>query len=364
VLVATSPGKTLSQTQVDAIVHLVASSIENLDADQVTVAGADGKVLAAGGKTTGTSGGDAQSQQTGTFEQRMGANVQTMLEQVVGPGHAHVAVTADLDFDQTETKTQTYTQDPKVGPISEAKTAEGYSGAGGGTAGVLGPDNLGVPSSSGTGSYSKTSDTVNNAIGSITETRKAAPGKVRKLGVAVVLDQATAKNLNTAQVEKLVSSAVGLDTTRGDTLAVSTMSFDQSAAKVASSELAAADAATKQNQMLSMAKTGAMVLGILLMVFIAFLASRRKKKASLTPAEKAQLREAQQALEEARARAAAALEAAPELPALEMAPSVPAGDPELEGRQREIAAMVERQPDEVAMVLRSWLADQRTGADR
>ncbi|MDQ1646156.1 MAG: flagellar M-ring protein FliF [Cryptosporangiaceae bacterium] len=364
VLVGTVPGKSLTQSQVDAIVHLVASSIEGLDADQVTVADATGKILAAGGKTTGASGaGDAQSQQTGSFESRMGSSVQAMLEQVVGPGHAHVSVTADLDFDQTETKTLTYTQDPKIAPLSETHTAEGYSGGGTGSTGVLGPDNISVPSGTGTGSYSKTSETKDNAIGSIIETRKAAPGKVRRLGVAVVLDQATAKNLSTAQVEKLVSSAVGLDTTRGDTLAVSTMSFDQSAAKAAASDLAAADQAAKQGQMLSMAKTGAMIGGILLLVLFALFRGRRKKKTGLTAAEKAQLREAQEALAEARARASAALEAAPELPALEMASS-PDIDPVLEGQQREIAAMVERQPDEVAIVLRSWLADQRTGASR
>jgi flagellar M-ring protein FliF len=112
-----------------------------------------------------------------------------------------------------------------------------------------------------------------------------------------------------------------------------------------------------------MAKTGAMIGGILLLVMFALLAGRRKKKAGLTAAEKAQLREAQEALAEARARATAALEAPPELPALEMA-SGPVLDPVLEGQQREIAAMVERQPDEVAIVLRSWLADQRTGANR
>jgi flagellar M-ring protein FliF len=362
VLVGTAPGKSLTQGQVDAILHLVASSIEGLETDQVTLAGADGKVLAAGGKATTTAGGDAQSQQTGAFEQRMSSSLQTMLDQVVGPGHAVVQLTADLDFDQTETKTQTYTSDPKNPALSESNTIEKYTGSGGST-GVLGPDNISVPAGSGAGSYDKSSTTKNNAVGMVTETRKSAPGKVRKLGVAVLLDSNTAKNVDTAQVEKLVSSAVGLDTTRGDTMAVSTMGFDRSTAQSAAKELAAADAATKQSQLLSMAQTGAIVFGILMLVLIALLASRRKKKAQLTPAERAQLREAQMALEDARNRAAAALEAAPSLPALEMAPG-PQSDPILEGQQREIAAMVERQPDEVAQVLRSWLADQRSGADR
>jgi flagellar M-ring protein FliF len=363
VLVATAPGKSLTQSQVDAIVHLVASSIEGLDPDQVTLAGADGKILAAGGKATNLAGSDAQSQQTQSFEERMSSSLQQMLDQVVGPGHAVVQLTADLDFDQTETKTQTYTSDPKNPALSESTTAEKYNGAGGST-GVLGPDNIAVPSAgAGTGTYDKSSTTRNNAVGMVTETRRSAPGKVRKLGVAVLLDANTAKNVNTAQVEKLVSSAVGLDTTRGDTMAVSTMGFDTSAAKDAQKALSAADMATQQEQWISMAKTGAVVFGILMLVLIALRASRRKKKAGLTPAEKEQLKEAQQALADARARATAALEAVPELPALEAAPAQRV-DPVLEGQQREIAAMVERQPDEVAQVLRSWLADQRVGADR
>src|SRR3954454_21386209 len=49
VLVATSPSQPLSSQQVQAIVHLVASSVEGLDPTQVTVAGADGKILSTGG---------------------------------------------------------------------------------------------------------------------------------------------------------------------------------------------------------------------------------------------------------------------------------------------------------------------------
>jgi flagellar M-ring protein FliF len=361
VLVATGVGQTLEQAQVQAIVHLVASSVEGLEPDQVTLAGADGRVLAAGGKQSALSGaGDARSQQTEQFEQRMGTSLQRMLDQVVGPGHAVVQVTADLDFDQTETKTQSYVNDPKVPALSESKSAETYEGANG-QSGVLGPDNIQVPNAAGnTGTYSKSAETKNNAVGMVTESRKSAPGKVRKLGVAVLLDKNTANGVEAAKVEELVASAVGLDTKRGDTMAVSTMGFDQSAAKQAKEALDAANAAAEKEQMLSLGKTGAIALAILALVVLAMLAGRRRKRAQLTPAEKRQLMEAQAALEEARARAAE-LEAAPQLPAIEMAPAHNPSllDPIEEGKQRDIAAMVERQPEEVAQVLRTWLADQR-----
>src|SRR3954464_1203749 len=65
VLVASSPSKPLSGQQVQAIVHLVASSVEGLDPTQVTVAGADGKILSTGGgEAIGAAGDDGTDSQT------------------------------------------------------------------------------------------------------------------------------------------------------------------------------------------------------------------------------------------------------------------------------------------------------------
>jgi flagellar M-ring protein FliF len=115
VLVQTSPSKPLSSQQVQAIVHLVASSVEGLDPTQVTVAGADGKILSTGGGAavaTGADGGD--DSQTAAFQTRLNTSLQNMLDSVVGPGHAVVTTNAELDYDQTETTTKSYTQDPSA----------------------------------------------------------------------------------------------------------------------------------------------------------------------------------------------------------------------------------------------------------
>src|SRR4051794_12831454 len=146
VLVQSSPNKPLSTQQVQAIVHLVASSVEGLDPEQVTVGGAEGKILSAGGgagvATGGDSGGDSQ---TVAFQNRLNSSLQHMLDSVVGPGHAVVTTTAELDYDQTETTSETYTQDPSVGALSESISREAYNGNGTGSGGVLGPDNIQVP---------------------------------------------------------------------------------------------------------------------------------------------------------------------------------------------------------------------------
>jgi flagellar M-ring protein FliF len=362
VLVTSRAGKQLDQGQVEAIVHLVASSVEGLDPEQVTVAGANGAVLSAGGGQTMAAGGDARSQQTVEFEQRMNSALQRMVDSVVGPGNAVVTTTADLDFDKTETKTQTYVADPAVPPLSQSTTKETYNGAGTGSGGVLGPDNIQVPTGTGgNGQYESTTDTRNNAVGLVTETRESAPGNVRKLSVSVLLNSKVAEGVDMAQVERLVTSAVGLDTQRGDTVAVTTLPFDESSAEQAEQAAAEAQKAETLAQQISWAKTGGAVLAVVVLMFLAWRASRRAKKRSrLTPAELAHLEQAQAALDRNRVVAlpgrdgdeTAAIGSGP--PALESGAVA-----DRDAQQRSIAVMVQQQPEEVAQLLRGWLADRR-----
>src|SRR5256885_913152 len=231
VLVTTSLGKTLSPDQVQSVIHLVAASVVGLDPNQVTVADAAGNVLSTGNGQTTSSAASGRNQQTQQYEQRMNDALQQMLNSVVGTGHAVVKTTADLDYDQTETKTQTYVApSPSTPPLSQSTNTETYAGTGGGMGGVLGPDNIQVPSGGGAGTYSHSTNTQDNAVGMVSETRNSAPGNVRRLSVAVLLDSTTAKNVDLAAVQKLVTSAAALNAQRGDTIAVSAMPFDTSAA--------------------------------------------------------------------------------------------------------------------------------------
>src|SRR3954454_18002165 len=280
VLIGTSATKKLSTQQVQAVTHLVASSVEGMDAANVSIVGSDGKLLS--DTSDGTGSGDTRTQQTQTFEQRMGASLEAMLDQVVGDGHASVKVTADLDYDQTETKTQKYVAEPSAPALAESKKVETYgTGTGNTGTGVLGPDNIQVPTaaaSAGTGGYQNYSETKINAVGMVTETRKAAPGAVRKLSVAVLLDSKAAAGANEAQLQQLVSSAVGLDATRGDSIAVTALPFDTSAADKTKSDLAAGDKADQQAQLYSYIKNGAIAGGIALLLLIAMFRGRRRNR--------------------------------------------------------------------------------------
>jgi flagellar M-ring protein FliF len=357
VLVASRGLDNLDGGQVKSIVHLVASSVEGLAPEDVTVAGSDGRILSAGGgAVVGGGDGDARSEQTTSFEQRMSTSLQKMLDSVVGPGHAVVQTTADLDFDQTETRTRTYSDDPSVRPLSESSKRETYNGAGGGNGGVLGPDNIQVPGNAagGSGTYDATEETKNNAVGQTDEVRKSAPGSIRKLNVAVLLDSRTAGTVDPAQVQQLVTAAAGIDAARGDTIAVSAMPFDTSGADQARATAEAAAAEQRQAEQMSMAKTGGMAVLVLLLIFLAWRASRRARRSKLTAEEIAQLEAMQAALE---AQRLAALEA--NTPAALEAATIDAEQQARDGRHREITQMVEQQPDEVAALLRGWLAERR-----
>jgi len=358
--------RSLTSGQVQSIVHLVASSVEGLDPASVTVVGANGKVLSTSDDAAGAGSSDAASA-TSTYETRLGNALQKMLDTVLGPNHAAVQVTADLDFDSTETKTQRYVSDPSLPPLSESKKTEAFTGNGGpATGGVLGPDNIQVPAGTagnGSGSYQQSTETRNNAVGLVTETRKAAPGAVKKLSVAVVVDSSVA-NVNTAQLQQLVSSAVGLDPQRGDMIAVSSMAFDQTAAKAEASAQANAAKQAKGQTQQRYVQMGAIVLAILVLMIVAALTGRKRRKQSrqeLTAEANAALEEMQAAIEQARAKMA--IEGGGgggAAGALEGGPASPGEAVEREGRQRDLATMVEKQPDEVAQLLRGWLADRRS----
>lgn len=365
VLVASASTQPLSGQQVQAIVHLVASSVEGLDPTQVTVAGADGKILSTGGGAAVGTGGDSGSEsQTIAFQNRMNSSLQNMLDSVVGPGNAVVNTTAELDFDQTQRESETYNADPSLPALSESNNREAYNSNPNCVGGVLGPDNIAGPgcapggTGQGTGQYENSQTVRNNAVNKTREVRQTAPGAIKRMAVAVLLNSNVAGTIDPAQVRDLVSAAAGIDANRGDTIAVSAMPFDTTAAQQAQKALEAAAAADQSAKQTTLIKTGALAAVILALLFLAWRASRRsKKRKSLTPEERKHLEDMQAALEQQRL---AELNQA--IPA-QMLEAAPEAYPDVEARQervREIEQMVKDQPEEMAVLLRGWLAADAT----
>lgn len=366
VLVSMRPGVQLSASQTQAVVNLVAASVPALVPDAVSVADGSGQVLSGGPGGTLDSAGSVREQQTHTFENALSGSVQDMLNQVVGVGHAVVRVKADLDFDQRNTTTQTYTYDPTVPPLANTTTSEKYTGNGGiSVGGVLGaspaPVTSGTSSANSGNLYDKTSQTVNNAVGSITETRKGAPGAVKRLTVAVLLDTQASAALNTTQVSQLVSNAVGLDTTRGDSIQVETMPFNKSLATANQQALNAAKAAASQASLFALIRKAAVALLVLAILILALLSGRKTRRAELSNEELAELEEARRILALGSGEQVALAIGGGVAPPLELIPARVA-DPTAARRlaaREDISELVEQQPEEVAQLLRGWLADRR-----
>ncbi len=356
VLVATGPGSSLNAEQVQAIVHLVASSIDALDPKNVTVADSSGKVLTSTDGEGGI-GASTRNQEVEDYQTEMNGRIQTMLDRVVGPGNSTVAVTANLDFDKSVTETKKYTYNPRNPALAETTNTEKYTGpgagAGSGLTGVVGPD--GQMDSSGTAggvdsSYEKVQETKDNAVDTTIERRENAPGAVRNLHVGVVLDAATAKTIDPNEIQELIASAVGINEERGDTVQVSSLTFDRTAEKAAAAELAAAQKADATASQMNLIRNAGLILVVVLILVLAWLKGRKsaKARAAATTYVVEQLK--QDAIERA---ATPAVDPAAALLALEATENS-----ETEDMLDELAALVERQPEDVASLLRGWLVER------
>jgi flagellar M-ring protein FliF len=357
VLLDLAPGTELGGEQVQSITNLVSSSIEGMAPEQVTVSDSTGQLLSAAGAGLTSTAGDARSQMESDYETRLAANAQAILDRVLGPGHAEVSVRADLDMSQRDSTSTSYQYTEGTPPISEQRSTEEYSGDGTAVGGVLGPENT-ADAADGTGGgqsdYRTESTTANNAVGETVENTVTAPGEVNRLTVAVVMDDTVAGGLNQAQVQQLVSNAVGLDEARGDDITVASLAFDTEAADRAAAEMTAAREAEQQAQMWSLIRTGGIALGIALLVLVVWLRSRRRDDDEDDDDEPLELDDGLLAeLERLRVASSRDDTAVLDTRALEL---------EAAERQRvrgEIASMVSERPDEVAQMLRGWLSDVR-----
>jgi flagellar M-ring protein FliF len=281
--------------------------------------------------------------------------VQSMLDTVLGAGHSVVTVNAQLDFDSNTQTSNTYTYNQSVPPVAISSEEESYSN--GGATSVNGVLGAGTPSagaspSGSAGSYKKSTVVQNNAVGTVQQTTVAAPGSIQKMGVSVILDKAASGAADEATVQKLVSSAVNLDTQRGDTLQVATLPFDTSAAtaqaKAAKAAAAASAAAASKKQMMELLKTGLVVLALAAAVIVTVIMGRRRKKGDA----EANL-DRPDDLDNFLAGIGDEPADVVREPAMRIVPG--SDSAEIAAQRQAVSELADEQPDDVARVLRSWL---------
>jgi flagellar M-ring protein FliF len=193
VILSLRNGLMLTKSQVQGVVHLVASSVEGLQARDVTVVDGHGHMLSstATDETAGLTNTQLEYQRT--IEKDIESRIQTMLERIVGVNKAVVRVSSLLDFRKIETTEERYDPNGQV-VRSEQRAQEksnGVNGASGGVPGVQSnvPPGTDIEAAQTSSSTSQTkNETVNYEI-SRTISKIVEPiGSIKKLSVAVLVD--------------------------------------------------------------------------------------------------------------------------------------------------------------------------------
>ena len=240
VMVRLSRGRQLSDSQVKAIVNLVAGSIPGLTPDAVRVVDQHGRLLS--DKTTAGGDNDRLDLQT-RMEEKLRAQVAQLLTPMLGEGNFSSEIQVELDMDQVTSARESYDKQGVVRSESQQQSQTTAQPPAAGVPGVLsntppppttaqaGPP-TGTPAAAPgapTPVSTDSSATRNYELGREVAVANTMPGKIKRVSVAVALSAKAMKNGKAAdvdQIKQLVSAAVGADTTRGDQVAVITRSFE------------------------------------------------------------------------------------------------------------------------------------------
>ncbi len=236
-------GKTLNQKQIEAIVNLVALSVEGLDKSQITVADVAGKLLyqpdaddSLQGLTLG------QLEYRTALQRNIEQRIEQLLTPVVGMGKVIAKVNADVDFSQKTISKEIY--DPSSAVVrSEQRTEEQTRGRANIEGGAPDPNfrGDGFNGSLSSQDSDRETRTTNFEINKEQQSIVVPVGEIDRLSVAVIVDgtwQAPADGKGEpvwvprtqeeiTRITELVRNAVGFSQARGDSIEVSNISFGE-----------------------------------------------------------------------------------------------------------------------------------------
>lgn len=240
VMVKLARGRQLADSQVSAIVNLVAGSVPSLSVDAVKVIDQHGRLLSSG-KDGDTDRLDLQSR----MEEKLRTQVSQLLTPMLGEGNFSSEIQVELDMDQLTSARESYDKQGVVRSETQSASQGGGAAAAVGVPGVLSntppppttaqpgapgaqPTPAPTPSPSATPATGESSSARTYELGREVAVTNQTPGKIKRLSVAVALSgaiMAKAKPAEIDQIKQLVAAAVGADTARGDQVAVVVRSF-------------------------------------------------------------------------------------------------------------------------------------------
>jgi flagellar M-ring protein FliF len=253
VLLSLHPGRTLDRAQVAGIVHLVSSSVPELDPKAVSVLDQSGALLTRSGDAGQNAGLDPQQlQYVNQIESSYAKRIYELLEPIVGHDNLRATVAADIDFSQTEATSEEFK--PNQGSeasisIRSQQTTEQSGSAGALPSGVPGAASNQPPVAAiaplvgasqplqaaplaGGGASGRREAVTNYEVDKTVRVTRNASGTVKRLNAAVVVNnravtdakgKTTQVALGADELDKLtalVRESIGFKAERGDSVKV------------------------------------------------------------------------------------------------------------------------------------------------
>ncbi|MBI3974308.1 MAG: flagellar M-ring protein FliF [Chloroflexi bacterium] len=238
VMIKQRAGARLADDQVSSIKFLVSKSVEGLKPENVAVVDFNGNTL--GRLDSPEQARDKQaltrSEMQRQRETEMEKKIQGLLDQVLGPNHAVVRASIALDWDEVEQRTETYSPgNTQPQTRSQKDLRENFTGQGVDIAPPVGVPGTqaNIPSYQASqagqnSNYQRSDVTTNYEVSSDKRQIVRAPGDVRNLGIAVMIDQTVQAQVD--QITQVVTAAAGIQPQRGDQVSVVSLPFDNSLA--------------------------------------------------------------------------------------------------------------------------------------
>lgn len=249
VIVSLYQGRSLEKSQVEAIVHLVSSSVPMMESSEVTVVDQKGRMLSSNDVSADINLSSKQFEYKKNIEEHLMQRIENILLPLVGRDGMQAQISADVDFTVTEKTQEMFNPDLPALRSEQTQDQQSNSTAIQGVPGALSnqPPPAGVAPEIAVGEEAQAVESPPSSVSksatrnyeldkTITHTRLAT-GVLRRLSVAVVVDNKQVQlddgTLNTQaypqedinQLRELVMQAVGFDSSRGDQVTVTNVAF-------------------------------------------------------------------------------------------------------------------------------------------
>src|SRR6476660_4952680 len=234
----------LEPQQIRAIPHVVASAVNGLKPQRVSIVDEAGRLLADGaGKEADIAVGE---ERRAAFEKKMRNEIEAIVSSVVGQGRARVQLTADFDYNKVTQTSDKFDPEGRVLRSTQTREESSLTAENNGQVTVNNelPGNQSSTTPTARDQSKKSEETNNYEISRTTKTEVTEAGRVNRISVAVLVDGSYSKNEKGEMVYQdrskeqldriaaLVRSAIGFDQKRGDQVEVVNLKFAEAPAVV------------------------------------------------------------------------------------------------------------------------------------